>query len=221
MQPNDLLGLQDDQITDAVDGVSQNIITAEWMGQGDIYMFALRAHMMWKQTYGSPPPPTPMMMMGQQQQRGSTNVYRHCYGNDNDNNNNGPIQNNNNNGSSSYYDTFMDAPFRMKRKVPRRLSSSQRVPVTSVVSLSSSSSMYADHSGMRRGGGRRRRRGLDLNVQEQFLEIVGYTVIVIYILFHFIGQEYHATSFWWNRILHLLLHMVHTWNDFIQSARGW
>ena len=48
----DLLGLQDEGVTDAIEGVTQRIVTGEWLGQGDIYMFAARAHMLWKQKRG-------------------------------------------------------------------------------------------------------------------------------------------------------------------------
>jgi hypothetical protein len=48
----DLLGLQEEGVTDAADGVRQRIVTGEWMGQGDIYMFATRAHALWRQQHG-------------------------------------------------------------------------------------------------------------------------------------------------------------------------
>jgi hypothetical protein len=48
----DLLGLQEEGVTDAADGVRQRIVTGEWLGQGDIYMFATRAHALWKQQHG-------------------------------------------------------------------------------------------------------------------------------------------------------------------------
>jgi hypothetical protein len=51
MSKGDLLGLQHISNTDAADCVQQSTVTAEWYGQGDIYMFASRAHFVWKQRY--------------------------------------------------------------------------------------------------------------------------------------------------------------------------
>ena len=51
MSKDDLIGLQDITNTDAADSVQQSTVTAEWFGQGDIYMFASRAHFVWKQRY--------------------------------------------------------------------------------------------------------------------------------------------------------------------------
>jgi hypothetical protein len=52
MVPEDLLGLQEIHVTDAVDGIQQCNVTAEWYGRGDIFMFASRAHDIWKQQHG-------------------------------------------------------------------------------------------------------------------------------------------------------------------------
>ena len=51
MSKGDLLGLQEISNTDAAECVQQSTMTAEWYGQGDIFMFASRAHYIWKQRY--------------------------------------------------------------------------------------------------------------------------------------------------------------------------
>jgi hypothetical protein len=48
----DLLGLQEECVTDATDGVCQRIVTGEWMGQEDIFIFATRAHALWRRQRG-------------------------------------------------------------------------------------------------------------------------------------------------------------------------
>lgn len=47
MNPDDLLGLQDESVTDAAQGVLQSRTCAEWCGNGNLQTFARRAHSAW------------------------------------------------------------------------------------------------------------------------------------------------------------------------------
>lgn len=47
LHPDDLLGLQDETVTDAAQGVLQSRTCAEWNGNGDLLSFARRAHSGW------------------------------------------------------------------------------------------------------------------------------------------------------------------------------
>lgn len=55
--PEDLLGLQDANVTDAAQGVRQAKITAEWNGNGNLTSFAQRAHRQWCRRNGLAAPP--------------------------------------------------------------------------------------------------------------------------------------------------------------------
>jgi hypothetical protein len=55
--PDDLLGLADSNECDAVQGVQQFKISAEYNGRGNLQSFAARAHGVWRQRHGLPPPP--------------------------------------------------------------------------------------------------------------------------------------------------------------------
>lgn len=54
--PEDMLGLQDATVTDAVQGVLQSRVTAEWNGKGNLLSFAARAHNAWRWQHGVPVP---------------------------------------------------------------------------------------------------------------------------------------------------------------------
>jgi hypothetical protein len=51
---DDLLGLQNSQITDAVQGISQSLIIAEWNGRGNLQSYARRAQARWNRQHNVP-----------------------------------------------------------------------------------------------------------------------------------------------------------------------
>jgi hypothetical protein len=51
LHPQDLLGLENQQVTDAVQGVLQSRTCAEWNGNGNLVTFARRAHSAWCVTH--------------------------------------------------------------------------------------------------------------------------------------------------------------------------
>lgn len=51
-EPNDLIGLQSEETTDAAQGVMQMRLSTEWNGQGNIKSFAERAQKFWRQQHG-------------------------------------------------------------------------------------------------------------------------------------------------------------------------
>jgi len=55
-----MLGLQEQAVTDAAQGVLQSRITAEWNGLGNLQSFAKRAHANWRRRRGLPPQPEPI-----------------------------------------------------------------------------------------------------------------------------------------------------------------
>lgn len=62
LHPNDLLGLQDETVTDAAQGVLQSRTCAEWNGNGNLQTFANRAHSEWCVAHGveeEKDPPSP------------------------------------------------------------------------------------------------------------------------------------------------------------------
>jgi len=52
LHPDDLLGLQDETVTDAAQGVLQSRTCAEWNGNGNLQSFARRAHSAWCISHG-------------------------------------------------------------------------------------------------------------------------------------------------------------------------
>ena len=52
LNPDDLLGLQDETVTDAAQGVLQSRTCAEWNGNGNLLTFAKRAHSAWCIAHG-------------------------------------------------------------------------------------------------------------------------------------------------------------------------
>jgi hypothetical protein len=54
LSSDDLLGLQNSQITDAVQGISQSLIIAEWNGRGNLQSFARRAQALWNRQHNVP-----------------------------------------------------------------------------------------------------------------------------------------------------------------------
>jgi hypothetical protein len=52
LNPDDLLGLQDENVTDAAQGVLQSRTCAEWNGHGNLLTFAKRAHSAWCMAHG-------------------------------------------------------------------------------------------------------------------------------------------------------------------------
>jgi hypothetical protein len=52
LNPDDLLGLQDENLTDAAQGVLQSRTCAEWNGHGNLLSFAKRAHSAWCMAHG-------------------------------------------------------------------------------------------------------------------------------------------------------------------------
>jgi hypothetical protein len=52
LNPDDLLGLQDERVTDAAQGVLQSRTCAEWNGHGNLSSFARRAHSAWCVAHG-------------------------------------------------------------------------------------------------------------------------------------------------------------------------
>lgn len=52
LRPSDLLGMQDETVTDAAQGVLQSRTCAEWNGHGNLQTFARRAHSAWCVAHG-------------------------------------------------------------------------------------------------------------------------------------------------------------------------
>jgi hypothetical protein len=73
-ESNDLLGLQETNIPDAVSGVLQCRVCAEWNGMGTLPIFSKRAHRAWRIAHDLPPEePVPLVLSSKQQRkRGSS-----------------------------------------------------------------------------------------------------------------------------------------------------
>lgn len=69
LSSDDLLGLDEEQETDAAQGILQTRISTEWNGKGNLKSFALRAHSMWRKDYGLPPEPSEFLVDAKKQRR--------------------------------------------------------------------------------------------------------------------------------------------------------
>ena len=197
---DDLLGLQDVTNTDAAECVQQSTVTAEWYGQGDIYMFAARAHWVWQQRYhpvaaGDIPSSHYNTIDGWNTAGSHTNL------------------------------PTSDPLFR-KRKLPRRIAQPNRRDGMMVSSQRLSSSGNSTSSTPHRQPPRFRTKYRMTLQQERELwddiyDLFGYVWVIAFILFHFVPFDVTLLISAYETLLSFLQALLRLWIDFIRSARGW